>query len=266
MKKTSLPLIIVSVLLILSPSIIVSHVASKIDDSSIYGSKISATDFSITDVDSGLSYSLNDFIGQIVLLDLFATWCPPCGVSLPYLRLLYNTYDENQVMIISIDVDSSESQSVVSQFRHDNNMDWIVGRDTDGSISASYGSGSIPTFHIIDQKGNIHWSDSGFTVEETWPIMSDTIATLVENLEVPSQNMSPTTRVLLTILEVTGGLGAAVAIVYGIYKLRDRLILKKCSICKSTANTKCSKCGSFVCSNCSTKGCPNCGSRKFIRL
>ncbi|MCK5141792.1 MAG: hypothetical protein KAQ70_06330, partial [Candidatus Heimdallarchaeota archaeon] len=63
-----------------------------------------------------------------------------------------------------------------------------------------------------------------------------------------------------------GGLGAAVAIVYGLYKLRARLILKKCSRCESTANSKCSKCGNFICSNCSSQGCPNCGSKKFIRL
>ncbi len=225
-----------------------------------------ATDFTIQDVSTGITYSLNDLIGQVVVLDLFATWCPPCAVALPYLRELYLKYSEDEVRIISIDVDSSESQSLVSQFRHDNNMDWIVGRDTDGSISAVYGSGSIPTFHIIDQKGNIHWSDSGFTVEETWPIMSETIVSLLENSEDPSQNMSPTTRVLLTILEVAGGLGAAVAIVYGIYKLRARLMLKKCSRCKSTANSKCSKCGSYTCTNCSGQGCPNCGSRKFIRL
>jgi thiol-disulfide isomerase/thioredoxin len=225
-----------------------------------------ATDFTIQDVSTGVTYSLNDLIGRVVVLDLFATWCPPCAVALPYLRELYLKYSEDEVRIISIDVDSSESQSLVSQFRHDNNMDWIVGRDTDGSISAVYGSGSIPTFHIIDQKGNIHWSDSGFTVEETWPIMSSKIAALVENSESPTQNLSPTARVLVTILEVVGGLGAAVAIVYGIYKLRARMMRKKCLSCKNIANTKCSRCGSYICSDCSSKGCPNCGSRKFIRL
>ncbi|GAH73743.1 unnamed protein product, partial [marine sediment metagenome] len=168
----------------------------------IYQIKEAATDFTIKDVDTGVTYSLSDLIGRVVVLDLFATWCPPCGVALPYLRELYLKYSEDEVRIISIDVDISESQSLVSQFRHDNNMDWIVGRDTDGSISTSYGSESIPTFHIIDQKGNVHWSDSGFTVEETWPVMSSKIATLVENSESPSQNMSPTTRVLVTILEV----------------------------------------------------------------
>jgi len=231
-----------------------------------YQIKETATDFSIEDVGTGITYSLSDFIGRVVILDLFATWCPPCAVSLPYLRELYLKYSVDEVRIISIDVDSSESQSLVSQFRHDNNMDWIVGRDTDGSISAIYGSGSIPTFYIIDQKGNIQWSDSGFTAEETWPVMSSKIATLVENYENPAQNISPTARVLLIILEVVGGLGATVAIVYGIYKLRARLMLKKCLNCKLTANSKCSKCGSFVCTSCSTQGCPSCGNRKFIRL
>ncbi len=225
-----------------------------------------ATDFTIADVSTGITYSLSNLIGRVVVLDLFATWCPPCAVSLPYLQKLYQTYSEDEVRIISIDVDGSESQSLVSQFRLDNNMDWIVGRDVDGSISAVYGSGSIPTFHIIDQKGNIHWSESGFTAEETWPIMSSKIATLVENSESPTENLSPSSRVFITILEVLGGIGAAVAIIYGIYKLRARLMRKKCLSCNSVANSKCSKCGGHICSDCSSRGCPNCGNRKFIRL
>ncbi len=267
-KKTLLLLPIILVTLIFSSynfSLVESYSENTIQPETHQIKEI-ASDFTITDVDTSITYSLNDLIGQVVVLDLFATWCPPCGVALPYLRELYLRYSEDVVRIISIDVDSSESQSLVSQFRHDNNMDWIVGRDTDGSISAIYGSGSIPTFYIIDQQGNIHWSDSGFTVEETWPTMSSKIATLVENSENPSQTMSPTTRVLLIILEVVGGLGAAVALVYGLYKLRARLAQKKCLSCKSIANSKCSNCGSYICSNCSSQGCPNCGSKKFIRL
>lgn len=45
-----------------------------------------ATNFAVTDVDSGISYTLSSFLGKVVVLDLFATWCSPCAVALPYLR------------------------------------------------------------------------------------------------------------------------------------------------------------------------------------
>ena len=221
-----------------------------------------AADFSIQDVDSGSTYSLSDFWGKVVVLDFFATWCTPCQVSLPYLKEIYSDYSEDKVQIISIDIDNSESIASVSQFREDENMDWIVGIDTDGSISSDYVETSIPVFYIIDKQGNIEWSETGFDPNETWPVMESTIKNLLKD----TQGTSVVAKVFLIILEVSAGLAAAVAVIFAVYKLRNRLGIKKCIKCNGTANVTCSKCSAFICSNCSVNGCPNCGSKKFIRL
>jgi thiol-disulfide isomerase/thioredoxin len=115
-----------------------------------------ATNFAVTDVDSGISYTLSSFLGKVVVLDLFATWCSPCAVALPYLRQLHLKYKSELFQIISIDTDNRETQAQVSQFRQDSEMDWIVSLDPDGVIDNAYGTGSIPSFYIIDQKREIY--------------------------------------------------------------------------------------------------------------
>ena len=229
--------------------------------------KQKATDFTVQDVDSGISYSLSDFLGKVVILDLFATWCPPCQLSIPYLRLLHTTYSRSDFQIISVDVDDSESQSLVSQLRSDEQMDWIVSLDIGGSVISTYGQDAIPTFYIIDRQGNIEWSESGFTEQGTWPEMEGTVKALIEE---DSENGTPSTpqssKIFFIILEVSAGIAVTAAIVFGLYKLRNRIGIKKCYNCDLKANSKCAKCGLLKCDNCSPGGCANCGSRQFIRL
>jgi thiol-disulfide isomerase/thioredoxin len=230
-----------------------------------------ATNFIVQDVDSGSSYYLSDFRGRVVVLDLFATWCPPCKVALPYLRQIYDTYSDNVVQIISIDIDNSESQSLVSKFREDENMDWIVSLDPDGTINAAYGTETIPTFYIIDQQGEIKWSDSGFSEDITWPAMESRIKNLVDGSNGsnnPGSNNSGTgiTRGLVILAEVAGGIVGVIGVVYIAYKVRGKISVKKCLSCSTQATSKCAKCGTFICSNCSGNGCPNCKSRQFVRL
>ncbi len=268
-RKTYLILLILSlpILIIISEQRFSDVVGSTNDNSETSLIQATASDFTVQDVGSGKTYSLSDFRGTVVVLDLFATWCPPCQLSIPFLRELYSQYTQSELRIISVDVDSSESQSTVSQFRQEENMDWIVSLDSGGSINSVYGSGSIPTFYIIDQEGSIIWSDSGFSNEETKPKMQTTIETLLAD---GSDSINPgsteTPRGLIIFAEVTGGLAIAVAVIFGYYKIKNRIKTKMCPTCSNVASSKCSKCGIFTCANCSTKGCKNCGSRQFIRL
>ena len=123
-----------------------------------------APDFNITDVDSSLTYELSDFQGKIVMLDLFATWCGPCIAALPIIRELYLMYPEDMFQIISIDVDTGESQSLVSNFRKNYGMDWIVGIDHNNTIDSilDYGSGYIPTMYLINETGHVIYAEIGF--------------------------------------------------------------------------------------------------------
>ncbi|MHA1552629.1 MAG: TlpA family protein disulfide reductase, partial [Candidatus Heimdallarchaeaceae archaeon] len=152
-----------------------------------------SVDFNITDVDSGITYNLTQFLGQVVFLDLWATWCGPCEISLPYIEHFYKMYPDEVFQIISIDVDNSETDGQVSSFRKSHNMDWIVGIDYDQSIDDAYGTGFIPTFYVIDPTGVVRWSEIGIDTstfyDEIYGTISDYVADdaidpIVESLEV----------------------------------------------------------------------------------
>ncbi len=74
-----------------------------------------APDFSLTDIVTNESFSLTDFQGKVVILDLFATWCGPCVEAIPNIREIYLSYSANDLMIVSIDV-SEEDVELLRDF------------------------------------------------------------------------------------------------------------------------------------------------------
>ncbi|MHA2357803.1 MAG: TlpA family protein disulfide reductase [Candidatus Heimdallarchaeaceae archaeon] len=126
-----------------------------------------APDFNLTDVDTQITHSLSDYLGKVVFLDLWATWCVPCEISLPYIRLFYDMYPEDMFVIFSIDIDESETESQVSSFRKSHDMDWIVGIEENNEIQDIYGSGFVPTFYIVNPSGIVDWYMVGI-YEETF--------------------------------------------------------------------------------------------------
>ena len=115
--------------------------------------------FSLTDTE-GNSVSLQSLRGKVVLLDLFATWCGPCKTQMGELKEVYARYNTSEVVILSIDVDKSETQSQVRAFRSDYGASWGFCTDTD-SVGAKYGAQYIPTLAIIDRAGNLSHRGSG---------------------------------------------------------------------------------------------------------
>jgi len=73
-------------------------------------------------------------------------------------------------------------------------------------------------------------------------------------------------RIILIIFAVIAGLGLSIGAIYAVYRMRSRILVKKCAKCGNTATSKCAKCAFLICSDCGTKGCPECGNMKFIRL
>jgi thiol-disulfide isomerase/thioredoxin len=120
-----------------------------------------APGFLIHDID-GLPLSLDDNRGRVVVLDLFATWCGPCETQMSELNQLRAHFPEEEVVIMSIDVDSEETTEQVREFKLKYNANWAFARDTDG-VGTKYDARSIPTLAIIDRDGNLSWKDSGVT-------------------------------------------------------------------------------------------------------
>lgn len=113
-----------------------------------------APDF-ILDTVSGDTVRLQDFRGKVVLLNFWATWCPPCEAEMPDLDALHRDYGPERGFTV-LAVNMQESRANVEGFAQKYNFAFPLLLDTDGAVSRwDYGVRSLPTSLIIDRDGNI---------------------------------------------------------------------------------------------------------------
>ena len=142
------------------------------DYTTISNDSENAPNFILTDTE-GNQVKLSDYKGKIVLLDFWATWCPPCRRGIPDLIDLQNEYKKNLVVIgISVDTDS---KSDVVPFTKEYGINYkVVYGDYD--VVEKYGNiQSVPTTFIIDQKGKIVSSFVGLQRKETFKDQIDAL-------------------------------------------------------------------------------------------
>ncbi len=109
-----------------------------------------APDFTVRD--GGRSLSLHDYRGQVVVLNFWATWCPPCVEEMPSLgRMQRQLGDKVTVLAISTD----EDDAAYRQFLSDRHIDLITIRDGEGKSNQLYGTVRFPETYIIDRRGVI---------------------------------------------------------------------------------------------------------------
>jgi len=102
---------------------------------------------------NGENASLSSFKGNVVILNFWATWCPPCRAEMPSMEILYKRYREMGLEILAVDI--GENIDTVNQFIQRYNYSFPVLLDTKSQISAIYGIEAIPTTFIIDREGKI---------------------------------------------------------------------------------------------------------------
>jgi peroxiredoxin len=110
--------------------------------------------FTLKDVD-GKSVSLDSLLSghKAVLVNFWATWCPPCREEIPDLIRLQEKYGAQGFTIAGIDV--GESAKRVSAFASKNGMNYPLLLDTDSHVAESYDVVGIPTSLLIDKDGKI---------------------------------------------------------------------------------------------------------------
>lgn len=115
---------------------------------SLVGSR--APEFVLRDMD-GKYVSITALRGKLVVLNFWATWCPPCRKELPGLDRLYGDYLGQGLVVVAVSTDSTERG--IRKFLAENPFRLRVVHDRDGKISQLYGVFSLPTTFIIDRRG-----------------------------------------------------------------------------------------------------------------
>ena len=111
-----------------------------------------APDFVVPAFPSG-SMELKNYRGQIVVLNLWATWCPPCVEETPSLEAFAEKMRAQGVIVLSVSVD--DDLSALRDFVQKNHLSYPVGRDPDRSLSARYGTYQFPETYILDRRGRV---------------------------------------------------------------------------------------------------------------
>lgn len=110
-------------------------------------------DFTFPDL-SGERVSLADHRGKVVLVNIWATWCPPCVKEMPSMEELYQRLQKYDFEILAVSVDVL-GRKAVAPFMKKNQLTFPALLDSDGSISLSYGTTGVPESFIIDKEGNL---------------------------------------------------------------------------------------------------------------
>jgi len=132
-----------------------------------------APDFTLKSID-GRAVSLSSLRGRVVLLEFWATWCPPCRMAAPELSNLYKKYNPKGLEILAISLD--ENLNDVKTFSEENNIPYPIFVDIFG-VSELYRVRSIPVTFLIDKNGIIVSKHNGYS-----PDMPEELAKKIESL------------------------------------------------------------------------------------
>ncbi|MGP0629071.1 peroxiredoxin family protein [Nitrospina sp. 32_T5] len=102
----------------------------------------------------GNRVSLADFEGQVVILNLWATWCGPCRIEMPGFENLYRRFRSEGLTILAVSLDKDNDQKV-RDFVEEYGLSFPVLLDAQHKVESRYNTFTIPTTYVIDRKGRI---------------------------------------------------------------------------------------------------------------
>ncbi|HLO12652.1 MAG TPA: redoxin domain-containing protein [Pseudoneobacillus sp.] len=114
-----------------------------------------APNFGLKTLD-GQEVKLSDMVGKKVILNFWATWCPPCKAEMPHMQEFYEEQKNNQVTILAVNLTTSEKSSDnIGSFVKDYGLTFPIVLDSEGQVGQTYQAVTIPTSYVIDTKGVI---------------------------------------------------------------------------------------------------------------
>jgi peroxiredoxin len=114
---------------------------------------------------SGEQVRLEDYLGQVVLLNTWATWCPPCRAEMPDLQQYYELHRDEGFTILAVNI--GETAALVTDFQQREGLTFPIWLDPQEKTLRALNTNSLPYSVVIDRSGEVQYAWSGATCFST---------------------------------------------------------------------------------------------------
>ncbi len=142
-------------------TMVFSKPEDKVESLSSIGSvgvNLPAPDLSLENM-NGQTEALADYRETVVLVNNWATWCPPCKAEMPTLVAYYNDHKSEGFTIIAIE--AGDLVDIISPFVESYNLEFPVWLDPNGASLRAFGNSTLPSSYVIDRSGIIRYAWTG---------------------------------------------------------------------------------------------------------
>jgi cytochrome c biogenesis protein CcmG, thiol:disulfide interchange protein DsbE len=113
-----------------------------------------APDFSLGNLD-GDAIRLDDLRGSVVLINVWATWCPPCRAEMPAMQSVYETYHAQGFEILAVNATNQDTLASIGPFVEEYRLTFPILLDATGDVTRAYRVMSLPTSFFVGRDGVI---------------------------------------------------------------------------------------------------------------
>ncbi len=119
-----------------------------------------APQFSLPQLNNGHIVELTDYRGKVIYLDFWASWCPPCRVSIPEIESMQKTLsnEDFEVLAINLDKDKHAARQFLKRFP----VSYTVLSDINGKVAKDYALPGMPTSYVVSKNGEVTMVHKGF--------------------------------------------------------------------------------------------------------
>ena len=102
--------------------------------------------------------------GKPMIVEFWATWCPPCRSSIPHLNEIYAKYKDKGLQIVGI---TDEDRAKIKKFEKEVPIEYAVGLDANGKYAKPFGIKGIPHAVLVDKTGKVVWEGHPMSLKES---------------------------------------------------------------------------------------------------
>jgi peroxiredoxin len=104
---------------------------------------------------AGDTLALSDLRGEAVVLNIWATWCPPCREEMPSLQQLHQQYQADGLRVVAVSIDNRSAAGEVRRFVEENGITFTILHDADERVTRTFRAAGVPETYLIDREGRL---------------------------------------------------------------------------------------------------------------